>query len=105
MVASTQQRHRIRGLRHYVGHCSSVQVDHNLAHGNTVGIEIELSTDIAVADNIATENTIGAVVQLVPGLATTVTDHVDVAGTCSPATSHPTRPPTRANPSIGSPPA
>jgi len=64
----------------YVGQCSEVLVDHNVAHQNTIGIEIELSTHIDVLDNVATDNAIGAMVQVLPGLPATATDDILVRG-------------------------
>ena len=50
----------------YVGQCSDVLVDHNVAHDNTIGLEVELSTRIVVEDNVSTDNAIGALVQISP---------------------------------------
>lgn len=51
----------------YVGQCSDVRVDHNVAHFNTIGLEVELSTRVVVEDNVSTDNAIGALVQISPG--------------------------------------
>ena len=50
----------------YVGQCSDVLVDHNVAHDNTIGLEVELSTAVVVEDNVSTDNAIGALVQISP---------------------------------------
>ena len=67
----------------YVGQCTDVLVDHNRAHGNTIGLEVELSQRVVVEDNVSTRNAIGAVVQISPGRAVTVTDDVVIRGTTS----------------------
>jgi parallel beta-helix repeat protein len=64
----------------YVGQCTDVLVDHNRAHGNTIGLEVELSQQVVVEDNVSTRNAIGAVVQISPGRAVTVTDDVVIRG-------------------------
>ncbi len=50
----------------YVGQCSDVLVDDNVAHDNTIGLEVELSSRVVVEDNVSTDNAIGAVVQISP---------------------------------------
>ena len=50
----------------YVGQCTDVLVDHNVAHANTIGLEVELSTRVVVEDNVSTDNAIGALVQISP---------------------------------------
>jgi len=60
----------------YVGQCSDVLVDHNIAHFNTIGLEIELSSHVVVEDNVSTENAIGAMVQISPLRPVKVTDDV-----------------------------
>ncbi|WP_377639131.1 nitrous oxide reductase family maturation protein NosD [Oryzobacter terrae] len=62
----------------YVGQCSDVLVDHNVAHDNTIGLEVELSTRVVVEDNVATDNAIGAMVQISPGRPVKVTEDVVV---------------------------
>jgi len=62
----------------YVGQCTDVLVDHNVAHGNTIGLEVELSRRVVVEDNVSTENAIGAMVQISPGRPVTVTEDVVV---------------------------
>jgi parallel beta-helix repeat protein len=64
----------------YVGQCSDVRVDHNVAHGNTIGVEIELSTHVVVEDNVSTANAIGAVVQISPLRPVKSTDDVVIRG-------------------------
>lgn len=64
----------------YVGQCTDVLVDHNRAHGNTIGLEVELSQRVVVEDNVSTRNAIGAMVQISPGRAVTVTDDVIIRG-------------------------
>ncbi len=60
----------------YVGQCDDVMIDHDVAHGNTVGIEVELSTRVVVEDNVATGNSVGFFVQISPGRAVKVTRDV-----------------------------
>ena len=60
----------------YVGQCSDVLVDHNVAHDNTIGLEVELSTRIVVEDNVSTDNAIGALVQISPQRPVKVTEDV-----------------------------
>ena len=60
----------------YVGQCSDVLVDHNVAHANTIGLEVELSTRIVVEDNVSTDNAIGALVQISPLRPVKVTQDV-----------------------------
>ena len=60
----------------YVGQCSDVLVDHNVAHANTIGLEVELSTRIVVEDNVSTDNAIGALVQISPLRPVKVTEDV-----------------------------
>ena len=60
----------------YVGQCSDVLVDHNVAHDNTIGLEVELSTRIIVEDNVSTDNAIGALVQISPLRPVKVTQDV-----------------------------
>jgi parallel beta-helix repeat protein len=60
----------------YVGQCADVLVDHNIAHDNTIGLEVELSSRVVVEDNTSTDNTVGAVVQILPGRDGNVTDDV-----------------------------
>ena len=60
----------------YVGQCSDVVVDHNVAHDNTIGLEVELSTRIVVEDNVSTDNAIGALVQISPLRPVKVTQDV-----------------------------
>jgi parallel beta-helix repeat protein len=60
----------------YVGQCTDVLVDHNIAHDNTIGLEIELSSRIVVEDNVSTSNAIGAMVQISPLRPVKVTDDV-----------------------------
>ena len=60
----------------YVGQCSDVRVDHNVAHDNTIGLEVELSTRVVVEDNVSTDNAVGALVQISPRRAVKVTDDV-----------------------------
>ena len=60
----------------YVGQCSDVLVDHNVAHLNTIGLEVELSSRIVVEDNVSTDNAIGALVQITPGRPVKVTQDV-----------------------------
>ena len=62
----------------YVGQCTDVVVDHNVAHGNTIGLEVELSSRVVVEDNVSTDNAIGALVQISPGRAIKVTQDVVV---------------------------
>jgi parallel beta-helix repeat protein len=62
----------------YVGQCSDVLVDHNVAHLNTIGLEVELSTRVVVEDNVSTDNAIGALVQISPGRPVKVTQDVVV---------------------------
>ena len=62
----------------YVGQCTDVLVDHNIAHANTIGLEVELSRRVVVEDNVATENAIGAMVQISPGRPVKVTEDVVV---------------------------
>ncbi len=62
----------------YVGQCSDVLVDHNTAHDNTIGLEVELSTRVVVEDNVSTGNAIGALVQISPGRPVKVTEDVVV---------------------------
>jgi parallel beta-helix repeat protein len=64
----------------YVGQCTDVRVDHNIAHDNTIGLEVELSSRVVVEDNVATDNAIGAVVQISPLRPVKVTDDVVVRG-------------------------
>ena len=64
----------------YVGQCTDVLVDHNVAHDNTIGLEVELSSRIVVEDNVSTDNAIGALVQLTPGRPVKVTQDVLVRG-------------------------
>jgi parallel beta-helix repeat protein len=60
----------------YVGQCTDVLVDHNIAHDNTIGLEIELSSRVVVEDNVSTDNAIGAMVQISPLRQVKVTDDV-----------------------------
>jgi parallel beta-helix repeat protein len=60
----------------YVGQCSDVRVDHNVAHANTIGIEIELSSHMVVEDNVSTDNAVGILVQISPLRPVKVTDDV-----------------------------
>ena len=60
----------------YVGQCSDVLVDHNVAHANTIGLEVELSTRIVVEDNVSTDNALGALVQISPLRPVKVTQDV-----------------------------
>jgi parallel beta-helix repeat protein len=60
----------------YVGQCTDVLVDHNIAHGNTIGLEVELSSRVVVEDNVATDNAIGAMVQISPLRPVKVTEDV-----------------------------
>ena len=60
----------------YVGQCTDVRVDHNVAHDNTIGLEIELSSRVVVEHNVATDNAIGAMVQISPLRPVKVTDDV-----------------------------
>jgi parallel beta-helix repeat protein len=60
----------------YVGQCTDVLVDHNIAHDNTIGLEIELSSRVVVEDNVSTDNAIGAMVQISPLRPVKVTDDV-----------------------------
>jgi parallel beta-helix repeat protein len=64
----------------YVGQSRDIVVEKNHAIDCTLGIEIELSSHIDVLNNMARANTIGIVVQILPGLAITVTSDVNVAG-------------------------
>ena len=64
----------------YLGQSSNVQVDANVARGNTIGIEIELCTSVTVMNNVATGNSVGLVVQIVPGLSPTTTSDIRVTG-------------------------
>lgn len=64
----------------YVGQCTDVRVDHNVAHDNTIGLEIELSSRVVVEDNVSTDNAIGAMVQISPLRPVKVTDDVLVRG-------------------------
>ena len=60
----------------YVGQCSDVLVDHNVAHDNTIGLEVELSTRVVVEDNVSTDNALGALVQISPLRPVKVTQDV-----------------------------
>ncbi len=60
----------------YVGQCSDVLVDHNVAHDNTIGLEVELSSRVVVEDNVATDNALGALVQISPLRPVKVTQDV-----------------------------
>ena len=60
----------------YVGQSTDLLVDHNIAHHNTIGLEVELSSRVVVEDNVSTDNTVGAVVQILPGRDVKVTDDV-----------------------------
>ena len=60
----------------YVGQCTDVLVDHNVAHDNTIGLEVELSSRIVVEDNVSTDNAIGALVQISPLRPVKVTQDV-----------------------------
>ncbi len=60
----------------YVGQCTDVLVDHNIAHANTIGLEVELSRRVVVEDNVSTGNAIGALVQISPMRPVKVTDDV-----------------------------
>lgn len=60
----------------YVGQCTDVLIDHNVAHENTVGIEVELSRRVLVEDNVATGNSVGLFIQVSPGRPVKVTDDV-----------------------------
>ncbi len=62
----------------YVGQCSDVLVDHNVAHANTIGLEVELSTRVVVEDNVSTDNALGALVQISPLRPVKVTQDVVV---------------------------
>ncbi len=62
----------------YVGQCTDVLVDHNLARANTVGIEIELTRRAVVEDNVTTGNSVGILVQISPQRPVKVTDDVVV---------------------------
>ena len=60
----------------YVGQCTDVLVDHNVAHENTIGLEVELSTRVVVEDNVSTDNALGALVQISPLRPVKVTEDV-----------------------------
>lgn len=62
----------------YVGQCTDVLVDHNTAHANTIGLEVELSRRVVVEHNVATGNAIGAMVQISPQRPVKVTEDVVV---------------------------
>jgi len=62
----------------YVGQCTDVVIDHNIAYGNTVGIEVELSRRVLVEDNVSVGNSVGFFVQISPGRPVKVTDDVTV---------------------------
>lgn len=64
----------------YVGQCSDVVIDHNVARANTVGIEVELSSRVLVEDNVSTGNSVGFFVQVSPGRPVKVTDDVVITG-------------------------
>lgn len=63
----------------YVGQSSDVRVRKNSVTDCTVGIEVENSVGILVAENRAFGNSTGILIDVLPGLETTETDRVRVA--------------------------
>ena len=57
----------------YIGQSVDIELDHNVATGHTIGIDIEASDHVDLHHNLATRNAIGAVAQVVPGLSRTTT--------------------------------
>jgi parallel beta-helix repeat protein len=63
----------------YVGQSGDVMIEKNQASDCTIGIEIENSSMITVRKNMVERNSIGILVQVLPGLAVTVTADVLVS--------------------------
>ena len=64
----------------YIGQSTDILIEKNIAHDNTVGIEVELASRITVRENIATTNSIGAIIFVIPGRPVKVTDDILMEG-------------------------
>ena len=62
----------------YIGQSHDVVIKANYVSDCTVGIDVELSSNIAVQDNKAIENTIGMTTEVLPGLRVTTTTGVQI---------------------------
>lgn len=60
----------------YIGQSTDILIEKNIAHDNTVGIEVELASRITVRENIATANSIGAIIFVIPGRPVKVTEDI-----------------------------
>jgi parallel beta-helix repeat protein len=64
----------------YIGQSTDILIEKNVAHDNTVGIEVELASRITVRENTATANSIGAIIFVIPGRTVKVTDDILLEG-------------------------
>jgi len=62
----------------YIGQSQDAVIKGNYVSDCTVGIEVEVSSNITVKDNRATGNTIGMTAVVLPGLSLTVTTNVQI---------------------------
>ena len=62
----------------YIGQSQDAVIKGNYVSDCTVGIDVEVSSNITVKDNIATENTIGMTAVVLPGLSLTVTTDIQI---------------------------
>jgi parallel beta-helix repeat protein len=62
----------------YIGQSQDAVIKNNYVSDCTVGIEVEVSSNITVKDNRATENTIGMTAVVLPGLMLTVTTDIQI---------------------------
>lgn len=64
----------------YIGQSTDILIDQNVAHDNTVGIEVELASRVTVRDNVATANSVGAIVFAIPGRPVKATEDILIEG-------------------------
>jgi len=62
----------------YIGQSQDAVIKGNYVSDCTVGIEVEVSSNITVKDNTATGNTIGMTAVVLPGLSLTVTTDIQI---------------------------
>ncbi|HXQ39559.1 MAG TPA: right-handed parallel beta-helix repeat-containing protein, partial [Anaerolineales bacterium] len=64
----------------YIGQSSGAVISKNIVTDCTVGINVEVSTNITVEDNKVMDNTIGIAALVLPGLSVTETTNVQISG-------------------------
>src|SRR6266487_3489922 len=62
----------------YIGQSQDAVIKANYVSDCTVGIDVELSSNITVQDNTALGNTIGMTTEVLPGLSVTVTTNIQI---------------------------